>query len=137
VEEGTVSVETYEASRLPGILAIFEAEGYVNYVADAQRTHLVLTAPGSITLVAVEQHRRVVGVIQVQGDGNIQGHVSLFAVAAGSRRRGVGTRLLTAAVSKSGCMRLDLLSTDEVSDAFYRSFPHRERIGFRIYPDQD
>lgn len=134
---GAFTVVAYEEQRLPGILAIFETEGYVNYLADTQRTHLVLTAPGAVTMVALDENQHVVGVIQVQGDGHIQGHVSLFAVATDWRRRGVGTRLLTTALARSGCMRLDLLSTDEGSDAFYRSLSHRERTGFRIYPAEE
>jgi ribosomal protein S18 acetylase RimI-like enzyme len=129
-----VTIATYDETRLPGILEVLAAEGYVNYLADGQRTHRVLTAPGSVTLVGLHGNEHVVGVIQVLGDGHIQGHVSLLAVATGWRRRGVGSRLLTTALSRSGCMRLDLLSADEVSHAFYRSLRHSERAGFRIYP---
>jgi hypothetical protein len=111
LEVEPVTVATYDEQRLPGILAIFEAEGYVNYLANAQLTHRVLTAPGTVTLVALDGNEQVVGVIQVQGDDHIQGHVSLFAVATEWRRRGVGTRFFTTALSRSGCMRLDLLST--------------------------
>lgn len=135
MDDAPVTVATYDETRLPGILEVFEAEGYVTYLADGQRTHRVLTAPGVVTLVALDGRKRVVGVIQVQGDGQIQGHVSLFVVSTDWRRRGVGSRLLTAALTRSGCMRLDLLSSDEGSDAFYRSLPHRERAGFRIYRD--
>jgi ribosomal protein S18 acetylase RimI-like enzyme len=137
MDPGAVTVVAYDEQRLPGILAICEAEGYVTYTADTQRTHRVHTAPDAITMVALDENQHVVGVIQVQGDGHIQGHVSMFLVATDRRRRGVGTRLLTTALATSGCMRVDLLSADEGSDAFYRSLAHMERTGFRIYPAEE
>lgn len=128
-----VEIEPYRRPHLPGIIAIFRQEGYVNYL-DEERAHRVLSAPGATTLVAVDEEGEVVGIVEVQGDGAIQGHVSIFAVAATSRRRRIGSRLLATAIKRSGCMRVDLLSNDATSDAFYRSFPHREGTGFRIYP---
>ncbi len=93
-----------------------------------------MTAPGVTTIVAVE-HGRVAGFIQVQSDTQVQGHVSLIAVANEFRRRGVARRLIAEAFARTGVQRFDLISTEGAED-FYRSLPHREHPGFRIYPSR-
>lgn len=47
--------------------------------------------------------------------------------------RGVVKRLIAEAFARSGAKWLDLWAEPE-SEGFYRSFQHREHVGFRIYP---
>lgn len=56
----------------------------------------------------------VVGFAQVFSGGVFQVHLGLLAVGE----------------------RMDLIGSDE-SLAFYRSFKHREQVGFRIYSDHE
>jgi ribosomal protein S18 acetylase RimI-like enzyme len=85
--------------------------------------------------VAVENDV-VVGFAQVQTDGVVQAHLTLIAVAANQRRRGIGRRLIEETFRRSGAQRIDLVST-EGADDFYRSFSHRSFPGFRIYPRRE
>jgi ribosomal protein S18 acetylase RimI-like enzyme len=119
---------------LSGVMLLCEAERWSSYTATADQSWQALTAPGSHTIVAIEDDR-VVGFAQMQSDGLVQAHLSLIAVAPEQRRRGVGRRLIEEAFRRSGAQRIDLVST-EGADHFYRSFSHRSFVGFRIYPDR-
>jgi ribosomal protein S18 acetylase RimI-like enzyme len=98
------------------------------------------TAPGVVAFVAVEpagegvpeRGERVVGFAQAFGDGVVQSYLAQLGVAASHRRRGTGRRLVEAVFAASGTRRLDLVTDD--AQAFYRSFEHREKPGFRLYP---
>lgn len=68
----------------------------------------------------------------MQSDGVIQAHLSLIAVNAAHRGKGVGRRLVEQALRHSGGQKVDLLSATAAE--FYRSFAHKEMPGFRIYP---
>jgi GNAT superfamily N-acetyltransferase len=74
----------------------------------------------------------VVGFAYFQTDGAIQAHLSLLVVEARHRRAGVARVLLAYAFPLLGATRIDLI-TDSAED-FYRSLPHKERVGFRLYP---
>ncbi|MCY1140223.1 hypothetical protein OWR29_19665 [Actinoplanes sp. Pm04-4] len=54
-------------------------------------------------------------------------------MAATHRRTGVARNLVTEALRQAGGERVDLLSEDAAAP-FYRSFPHFEKPGFRLYP---
>jgi ribosomal protein S18 acetylase RimI-like enzyme len=123
--------EAYLRSHLSGILGLCVAEGWPTFPADGERAHRVLTAPGVTTVVAVDR-RVVAGFAQIQGDGEIQAHLSLLAVAAAYRRQGVASILLRTGLQWAGGSRLDLI-TETASD-FYRALPHRPMAGFRVYP---
>ena len=117
---------------LDGIIRLCESEGWPSYTEDRELTWRALTAPGVYTVVAVETDE-VVGFAHLQSDGVIQAHLSLLAVASHRRRQGIGRRLVEEAFARGGGKRVDLLS--EGSDAFYRSFSHRQLPGFRLYPE--
>lgn len=48
------------------------------------------------------------------------------------RRKGLARGLVQAAFEATGTYRMDLVTDD--AEAFYESFPHRTKSGFRIYP---
>jgi len=123
---------TLDRRHLGGVIRLCEAENWASYTAATEQTWQALTAPGSHTIVAVDDDL-VVGFAQVQSDGMVQAHLSLIAVAPDQRRRGIGRRLVEEAFRRSGAQRIDLVST-EGADDFYRSFSHRSFPGFRIYP---
>jgi ribosomal protein S18 acetylase RimI-like enzyme len=116
---------------LPGVVALCEVEGWKSYVEDPERAWRALTAPGVTCFTAVEAGE-VVGFVQMQGDGEIQAHLSLILVARDHRRRGIATKLLRAAFEASGAERIDLAT--EADPGFYRSFHHYEWKGFRLHP---
>jgi ribosomal protein S18 acetylase RimI-like enzyme len=122
----------FSEDHLPGVLRLCEAEGWPSFPADPARAVRALTAPGVVTVVAVED-AEVVGFAQLLTDGEIQAYLCGVAVATTARRRGVGTKLIEEAFVRSGAQRVDLLALDE-SEGFYRSFGHRAMPGYRIYP---
>ncbi|WP_433301383.1 GNAT family N-acetyltransferase [Actinoplanes sp. CA-030573] len=75
----------------------------------------------------------IVGFAELFSDGELQAYLANLAVAATHRRTGLGRRLVTEALRRAGGERVDLLSEDAAA-AFYRSFPHFEKPGFRLYP---
>jgi ribosomal protein S18 acetylase RimI-like enzyme len=85
--------------------------------------------------VAIEQ-RSVVGFAEMLSDGELQAYLALVAVDAGRRGEGIGRRLVAEALAMAGAERVDLLS-ESASFEFYRSFPHVEKPGFRLYPFRD
>jgi ribosomal protein S18 acetylase RimI-like enzyme len=116
---------------LPGIMQLCSVEGWKTYSTDPELTWKALTAPGVYTVVA-EKDGDVVGFAQLQSDGVVQAHLSLLLVAQEHRRQGIGSRLISDAFKRSGAQRIDLIT--EESEGFYRSLPHKECFGFRIYP---
>ena len=121
-----------ERAHLPLVLDLCAREGWTTFVEDPERAWRALTAPGVTTVVALVDDEAA-GFAQVQSDGEIQAHLSNLLVAEAYRRAGVGRRLIEEAVRRAGGMRVDLLAWPG-SEAFYRSFPHKEWTGFRIYP---
>lgn len=119
------------APHLAAVMALLRAEGWSSY-SDPHRVVQALTAPGVVALVAMDA-ATVVGVVQFQGDGVIQAHLSLLVVAAAARNRGCGRRLVEEAFRRSGAQRLDLLA-EPAAAPFYERFAHRGMPGYRIYP---
>ena len=122
----------FARTHLEGVLALCEAEGWPSFPADPERAMRVLTAPGVTTVVAVEQ-ATVVGFAEVFSDGEIQAFLANVAVDQHHRGKGLGRELVVEALRLSGAERLDLLSEDGAV-AFYESFPHFRKPGFRLYP---
>ena len=100
-------------------------------VADAEHA---LVAPGVTTLVAVDEGE-VVGAAEVISDGGINWVLGVLIVSSARRGEGIGTALIREAFTRTGALRLDLLTENE-SPSFYRSLPGREMAGFRLYPPE-
>lgn len=129
------SVVPFDESYLDEILALCMKEGWPSLPADRSRARRALTAPGVVTVVAVDDGR-VIGFAQLLTDGEIQAYLSLLLVAEPARGTGVGRSLVRDGYRRASAERLDLLST-EGAQAFYESFTHRRHDGFRIYVGGD
>lgn len=123
----------FVAEHLSGVLELYEAEGWPSFPQDPALARRALTAPGVVSLVAVEEGE-VVGVARLLTDGALEAYLCELVVAERARRTGVGRALVEAAFARSGARRLDLLA-EAASEDFYRSFRHRDFPGYRLYPD--
>jgi ribosomal protein S18 acetylase RimI-like enzyme len=130
-----VDYVAFGEEHLQGVIRLCEAEGWPSLPADPARAVRALTAPGVITVVAIDDGE-VVGFAQMLTDGEIQAYLCELAVAPRARGAGVGKSLVEEAFARSGAGRVDLLAADE-SEGFYASFEHRMMPGYRIYPAYD
>ena len=62
-----IEVRAFEREHLDGVIALVEAAGWETDGEDPERTYRALAAPGSTTLVALEDGR-VAGLVQLQSD---------------------------------------------------------------------
>ena len=132
----SVAYGAFDAGRhLSGVAGILASLEWDNFDYDPDLTRKALTAPGVTTIVAAAgETGEVVGFAQVFADGVFQAHLGLLAVGEGWHRRGVGRGLVQEAFARVGARRMDLIASDE-SLEFYRSFRHREQVGFRLYAE--
>ena len=133
--DGTVTVERFDRQDLDGVLTLCRAEGWPSLPEDPVRALRALMAPGVVTVIA-RDHDRVVGFAQLLSDGEIQAYLACIAVETGHRGKGIGTRLIEAALATAGGRRIDLLS-DESATGYYDRLPHRTMTGYRLYPPLD
>src|SRR4051794_30197191 len=125
-DSGTAAVDA--------VTALARAEGWPTF-ADPEQLRRVADAPGTLTLVAIEPTAPdpgIVGFAHALTNGH-HGYLSVIAVDASWRGRGVGRQLIAVLFQTSGIERLDLLSGPE-SDAFYTRLPNHQLTGFRLYP---
>jgi ribosomal protein S18 acetylase RimI-like enzyme len=127
-------MEIVEINRdnLRGVFDLCKREGWESYCEDIELTWKALTAPGVVTMVAVDGDKTL-GFAYLITDGEIQSHLALIAVDKSYRGKGIGTRLVREVFARSGAKWIDLMSTEGAND-FYRAFAHRSLPGFRIYP---
>ena len=123
-----IELTAFEREHLNDALALFTAEGWDTYYEDPARTLRALTAPGSTTLVAVDDGT-VAGLVQLQSDGEIQAHLSALLVGDRWRGRGLARLLLRESLTRAGGMRIDILSAAE---GFYTHLGADRRPGFRL-----
>jgi ribosomal protein S18 acetylase RimI-like enzyme len=128
LDPGRLELTLFARKHLGSALALFEAAGWETYTAEPERTYRALAAPGSTTVVAVDQGA-VAGLIQLQSDGEIQAHLSALIVGEGWRRRGIARMLLCEALQRAGGLRIDIITR---SDRFYLNLGARPVPGFRL-----
>ena len=129
----SITYEPFAGTHLDRVLALCRELSWPSYV-DKSTALRVFSAPGAVTWVAVTG-TAVVGLAHLLTDGLIQAHLSLIGVLPAYRRLGIARRLVREAFGATGAKWLDL-AAEPGSEAFYRSFAHKERIGFRIYPGE-
>jgi len=125
-----VDIIPFEPNHLTGILDLCRDEAWPTFPEAPERALRSLTAPGVVATVALEG-TRVIGLAQALTDGVIQAHLSLLATAHDRRGQGIGRRLVTETLRRSGVQRIDLVT--DSAEGFYTSMPHRRFAGFRIY----
>jgi ribosomal protein S18 acetylase RimI-like enzyme len=132
-----IGIRIYERADLAGVIALCRQQGWPLFPADPERAHRSMTAPGLTTVVAVDEEARagVVGFACLQSDGEIQAHLSLIAVEAAHRRRGIARALIAEALARAGGERIDLVT--DSAEAFYERLAHRRMAGYRVYPPFD
>jgi hypothetical protein len=135
-KSSSVVYEAFDAGQhLSGVVGICRSLEWDNFRFDPDLTRRSLTAPGVTAIIAVARDPgEVVGFAQVFGDGVFQAHLGLLAVDGKWRRRGRAP--VEEAFARVGAGRMDIIASDE-SLTFYRSFKHREQVGFRIYADRE
>ncbi|MGB8197888.1 MAG: GNAT family N-acetyltransferase [Acidimicrobiales bacterium] len=132
--DSSVTFRRYAEGDLDEVLALCEGEDWPAYTSDPLRAHSVFTAPGVVSVVGVIDDE-VIAFAYFQTDGAIQAHLTLLVVATSHRRSGVAKGLLAFAFDHLGALRADLITS--TAQDFYRSLPHKESFGFRIYPFDD
>jgi len=113
---------------MPGVMELFAGERW-SYADDEQRTWRALTAPGTLSLVALSSEETVVGIAQVLSDGEVQAFLAVLVVAREHRRGGVARRLVEEARARTYGLRLDVISC---ADQFYEQLGFRRVSGFRL-----
>ena len=130
---GLAAVTAFEATHLPGVLALCEAEGWPSFPADPERAQRVLTGDNAATLVALDDGEVVGFAFVILDAGPLDAYLSMLAVKGDRRREGIARMLIDELFRATGAERIDLLA-EPGSEPFYDSFPHRDFRGYRLYP---
>lgn len=131
--EREISYESYREAHLERTVAFCRELSWASY-SDAGMVRRAFLAPGAVTWVA-RHGDRIIGLVHLMTDGLVQAHLSLVGVHPQFRRQGIGEQLIREAFQVCGAKWLDLAAEDGSED-FYRTFVHKERIGFRLYPGE-
>jgi GNAT superfamily N-acetyltransferase len=122
---------TFAPQHLDGVIDLCVRQDWATLVADPARTLRAFSAPGAVSLVAVEEEEAV-GFAQALTDGHIQAYLCRLLVAEAHRKRGIGRLLVQEVMARSGALRLDLLGA-EGTHSFYASFAGWETwSGYRL-----
>lgn len=125
------TIERFNERHAPELAELCQGEGWDSW-QDPVAVAAAMLSPGVTALVAVNEGR-VVGAIEILGDGQINWVIGTLIVAPRYRGQGIGRRLVSESFVATSAKRLDLLTEDE-GPAFYRNLPGREMVGFRLYP---
>ena len=103
---------------------LLAAIGWSHRVGDAEEFR-DLVASSQVALVAVDQGQ-VVGFVRALSDGLSNGYISMLGVREASRRQGIGSALVRAAMGQNPDMTWVLRAGRPGLVSFY------ERLGFRV-----
>jgi ribosomal protein S18 acetylase RimI-like enzyme len=126
-------IVAYERVHLTALLALCEGVAFRTLVEDPERAHRVLSAPGSVSLVALAAGEPV-GFAHTITDGAIQAYLCRLLVSPDFQKRGIGRALVDESLARSGAIRIDLLSSEE-AEPLYRNYSHDRWPGYRLYPE--
>jgi ribosomal protein S18 acetylase RimI-like enzyme len=122
-----------DPDEIDAVTELARAEGWPTF-ADPALLRQVAAAPGTLTLVALDETPpRVVGFVHALTNGH-HAYLSVITVEASRRGTGVGLRLVESLFEMSGVQRIDLLA-DSASEGFYQRLSHRSMTGYRIFPN--
>jgi ribosomal protein S18 acetylase RimI-like enzyme len=128
-----IAYEAFNPPHLVGVVSLCNELEWPSY-SDPAVARIAFSAPGTVTWVA-SCNSEVVGLVHLLSNGVVHSHLSLVGVRPDHRRNGVARHLITTAFRLGGGKWLDLCP-EAGSEPFYRSFPHKEGPGFRIYPGE-
>ncbi|WP_406285289.1 GNAT family N-acetyltransferase [Embleya sp. NBC_00896] len=143
----TMTIRPATARDLPGVLALYAEFNPDDVPLPIEDAHLIWADIGTQrgrTVLVADVAGTIVGTADcavlpnlTRGGRSIM-FVENVVVAAAHRRRGIGRRLLAAAVTTaadSGCYKIELLAVDEAeAHAFYQACGFETRaLGFRHY----
>lgn len=123
-------IVSFDREHLPGVMELFASEQW-SYANDEQRTWRALTAPGSLSLVALSPEHAVIGLAQSLSDGEVQAFLAILLVARAYRREGVARRLIEEVLARTPCLRFDVISC---ADPLYEKLGFARVSGFRLRP---
>ena len=129
----TPRVVAFEVPHLSGVLALCEAEGWPSLPGDPVRAQTMLTAPGAVSVVALDGDAVVGFAFAIVDAGGVDAYLSTMVVDGDHRRRGIARLLVGELFLRTGVARIDLLA-EPGSEPFYDSLPHRSFRGYRLYP---
>ncbi len=124
-------IEPFSEAHADEVVALCRAEGWPSWTHE--KVARAFSAPGVLALVALDGDE-LGGVAELLTDGEVMAYLALLVVSQAARRRGVGRELIRHLLGQSGLSRMDLLSEAE-STAFYESFPHKQKPGYRLYSE--
>jgi ribosomal protein S18 acetylase RimI-like enzyme len=127
-----MEIVPYQRAHLEPILALAAGVAFSTLVEDPERAHRLLSGPGSVSLVALEDGEPI-GFAHTITDGEIQAYLCRLLVSPAHQRRGIGRALVDESLARSGAIRMDLLSSEE-AEPLYRGYRHDRWPGYRIYP---
>jgi ribosomal protein S18 acetylase RimI-like enzyme len=83
-----LAVVRYDASHLPAVLALCDAEGWPDLPSDPARPKRMLSAPEATTVVAVDSAAVVAFALAFMDAGGIDAYLATLAVHPEHRRQG-------------------------------------------------
>src|ERR1700677_2413169 len=101
-------IAPFVPAQLDEVIRLCALEDWTTLTEDPARALRAFTAPGTVTLVALEDDGELAGFAQMLSDGAVQAFLSRLLVAPGRRRSGVGRLLVEQALTASGALRADL-----------------------------
>ena len=121
-----MEIREYSVYREPEILNLYASVGWTAYTRDPAA--LTLGFANALLTLAAYENNTLAGIIRCVGDGATVVLIQDILVHPDFQRRGIGTALLTSAVSHFPRVRQIQLCTDntEKTKAFYGSCGFRE-----------
>lgn len=126
-------IVAFEPIHLDGVVRLCATEGWPSWTPE--NVLAAFSSPGVIAITALDGHT-VNGAAQLLTDGRVVAYLGLLVVERDARGQGIGRALVDELFSRSGLMRIDLLSED-ASTRFYESLPHKAKPGYRLYSRPD
>ena len=84
-------------------------------------------------LAALSPEQEVIGIAQILSDGEVQAFLAIVLVARTYRRQGVARQLIDEALTRTRCLRLDVISC---VDPLYEQLGFARVSGFRLRPGE-